>query len=172
MMKMRMLLLGLLIALAALLSILGHDDAARRTAVSFAHPAAAEDPVYQIAHLQPITPTGILAIKPVNSASVPSFPTASVINYIRQSPTIRSVIASPNRIVVSVKAAGALPSLIGTSTGLPPDYRVVYADITGRIVAPDAPASSTIGRLPTYTHGFAIFDAKTGNLLMDGGLRH
>ena len=55
--------------------------------------------------------------------------------------------------------------LNGASTGLPDDTPLCYVELTG-----DFTFSGPPGAEPHFARGFEVFDAKTGNLLLAGGL--
>ena len=56
------------------------------------------------------------------------------------------------------------------NTSIPDSYLLCFVRLTGRFVFAGPPTASGQATSLTYQHAYQVFDAKTGNLLMGGGL--
>jgi hypothetical protein len=72
----------------------------------------------------------------------------------------------PSVVRVAFLTSAQVSALLGgESTGVPDDTLLCYVELQGNFTFP-----SPQGTTQTFTKGVEVFDAQTGNLLMDGGL--
>lgn len=135
--------------------------------------AAAEQPASQVVHApaqRAISPiVGIQAIRPTKTYALPSFSVADVITYSSGKPLahtlVSSSLTSANMTVQFLPSKEVSARLFGEPTGLP-DSTLLCLVITRGTFTFSGPEGTTV----TYPIGYEVFDARTGNLLMWGGL--
>jgi hypothetical protein len=110
---------------------------------------------------------GVKALS-VNAGRIP-FTLEDVNDYIRTHRLAKNV-GDPSQLqaidLTFIDAGEVKKRLLGVSTGLPDKQRVGFATISGPIYIAGPPQSKTVH----FERGYAIFDSKTGNLLMSGTL--
>jgi hypothetical protein len=74
------------------------------------------------------------------------------------------------KIDCPLTAAQASAVLGGQSVNVPDSTPVCLVTLGGSFTFGVAPPHGEAATPPTYSDGFEVFDATTGNLLMDGGL--
>lgn len=116
-------------------------------------------------------PSGVPAIRlrtSPASTSIPAFTLQDAIDYVSTHPVPRAKLLAS--IVVTRGAFmtdGQLALLLhGESTGLPSSTIVCYIEFHGDVQFLNGPPGTT----PRFSKGYEVFDARTGNLLMWGGL--
>lgn len=119
--------------------------------------------------------TGVPAIKPhavISSGgagasdAVPTFTKADIVAWVSSTPFGAAVVGDPPPIVTSVAFltdAQVASKLHGEDPGIPPSSLVAYVRVSGTFAQ-----YSPLGGSPLIYHsGYLVFDAHTGNLLMD-----
>ncbi len=110
-------------------------------------------------------PTGRAAIKPTLSG-VPSFSLDAARAYAESGRipigVARNVHATDAKFLTSTEVSKRLD---GATTGLPDDAQLCFVEMQG-----DFTFAGPSGSDPHFTRGFEVFDAKSGNLLLSGGL--
>ena len=157
--RMKMVLSGLaLVAIAAIAFMAG---AATTT------PPLPMDPIYltRVANRTPTAGDGIPAIRPHLSGNGPTFTAADARAYVTTNGIGRVAIQGPINVTLVVfgSAAQIQGSYAHVDLGVGSDRLICYVEIQNTITI-----ANPAGRTLTYSHGFAIFDAHTGNLLGDG----
>jgi hypothetical protein len=118
-------------------------------------------------------PLGIPAIQPraamalVDSAG-PYYTEADVRQYVATNRPGFTVPGTPNPVVVSVKfmtAQQASAQLGGESMGVPDSTLLCLVWVSGTFQNTHGPVDNTT-TVPTFTQGWMVFDAHTGNLLV------
>ena len=97
----------------------------------------------------------------------PTFTREDVIAWIGKNP-IGSMIAlePPTLVKIEFTTAGDVMRQLYSSTGLPDSAPVCYVEFQGRFDSPHPP-----GATPVYTRAWEVFDGRTGNILMAGGIK-
>jgi hypothetical protein len=110
-------------------------------------------------------PTGQTAIRPRLSA-VPSFSAEDARAYAETAGMPRGAVRNVRVTQVAfLSSAQVSRRLGGISTGLPEEAPLCYVEMQGEFTFSDP-----LGGLLRFERGFEVFDARTGNLLVAGGL--
>lgn len=118
-------------------------------------------------------PQGVPAITPSRADALPSFTEAEVRDFVMTHPPGKGASSSQYTIVTvdcALTSSDLSRILRDINTGLPDALRVCYIELEGSFTF-IGPLSQPQGerRVVIYPRGFEVFDAKTGNLLLDGG---
>lgn len=111
--------------------------------------------------------TGMPAITP-QSEKIPSFSEEDVKQYVETAPLSRDIDESTKDTISAIKwlSAGEVSKLLDDEDmGVPDDTQLCYVELQGMFTFA-GPGKTTV----TYSKGFEVFDAQTGNLLVSGGL--
>lgn len=112
---------------------------------------------------------GVPDIRPNRPADDPSFTTSDVVSYVATRPlaqTTSSSILGPSAVTVQFLTSQVVSSrLAGEPTGLPSNTLLCFVEVHGTFVF-----LGPSGLTPSFHTGYEVFDARTGNLLMWGGL--
>lgn len=112
---------------------------------------------------------GSPAIRPTRKQIIPSFSSTDVVTYMSGRPLARTL--SSSKLSSAYMTVQFLPSkmvsarLLGEPTGLPDSTLLCLVIAHGTFTF-----SGPEGTMVTYPVGYEVFDARTGNLLMWGGL--
>jgi hypothetical protein len=119
---------------------------------------------------QPIT--GVAAITP-HLPAIPSFTIDDMAAYVRNHPLPDTLAVggtsagSPTILRNTFLASGEASTLLGSLTGRPDGALLGFVELQGSFAFTGAVPAPPI----VYPYAFVLFDAQTGNLLMDGGLQ-
>lgn len=123
-------------------------------------------------------PVGVPAIHPHSSANgsaaagtepSPTFSVSDAVTYVKTHSIPRAVAVHGTLSVATAKfmsSKAASTTLKGESIGLPDDATVCYVELQGATVSFAGPGGTVV----TFSRVYELFDAQSGNLLMDGGL--
>jgi hypothetical protein len=119
----------------------------------------------------PKPPFGVPGVAVTNPGEVPGYTASEVEVYVRTHPLPRSLPDSHvGTVTVSFLFAGDVSILLeGTDIGRPPNVVVCYVEMSGTFYVAAPPKPGQPNATLTLTHGFAVFDAATGKLLLSGG---
>jgi hypothetical protein len=111
---------------------------------------------------------GAPGIKP-HLGGVPAFTTDDMAAFLKSHPLPQNFGGGDQPTIVTTVflAGGDLRALLGTAAGRPDAVPVGYVLLKGRFVFLGAGPTSPP---PSFPYAYALFDARTGNLLMYGGL--
>jgi|GEM_PF-2526573 hypothetical protein len=113
----------------------------------------------------PTPPQGIPAIKPTLPGSIPAFTTADVLAFVTAYPHPDRDPSKPPPVVTSAEflTSSEVSARLNVSTGQPPGALLCLVTSQGsfRVAGP-------AGAIRTGTVGYQVFDASTGNLLLEG----
>jgi hypothetical protein len=126
-------------------------------------------PVYDPGPPKP--PFGIPGVPVTRPGQVPGYTESEVEAYVRTNPLPRSLPESQvATVTVSFQMAGDVSALLeGTDVGRPANVLVCYVEMSGTFYVAAPPKPGQPHATLTLTHGFAVFDAATGKLLLSGG---
>jgi hypothetical protein len=114
-------------------------------------------------------PAGAPGIKP-HLGGVPAFTTDDMAAYVKNNALPQNVGGgdqTPTIVTNAFLTGGDLRALLGTSDQQPDAAPVGYVLLKGHFAFPGAGPNNSPASFP---YAFVLFDAQTGNLLMDGGL--
>jgi hypothetical protein len=119
----------------------------------------------------PKPPFGVSGIAVTRPGQVPAFTAGEAELYVRTHPLPRSLPDSHIvTVAVSFELAGDVSALLeGTDVGRPANVVVCYVEMSGTFYVAAPPKPGQPHTTLTLMHGFAVFDAATGNLLLSGG---
>jgi hypothetical protein len=172
--------LGIAVAVLAGGVVLGQQDAAAASqsaglpvTAPTLPPLPSAPPTYPAQTPQPVQ--GLPAIAPTRPGQIPAFETEAVQAWVTRHPMPGAAPTTTAPTVVqvdcSLNAAQASKVLDGQSVNVPDGTPVCLVTLRGSFTFDDVPPPHGAKVTPpTYTEGFEVFDAMTGNLLMDGGL--
>jgi hypothetical protein len=149
-------------------------DAAGATAErSTFPPLPSVPPTYPQQTPQPLQ--GMPAVTPTRPGQIPAFDTEALRTWVTHHPLPGTAPATTMPTVASIDcsltAVQASKSLDGQSVNVPDGTPVCLVVVMGSFTFADVPPPRGTAVTPTsYPDGFEVFDATTGNLLMDGGL--
>lgn len=135
----------------------------------------AEPPTYPTRPSQ--RPTGIPAISPTLQ-QIPAFSKQDVSNYVNTHAMPGNLAPRANVRVLQFLCGPVAPTLTAIlggpiTTGLPDDTLVCFVELQGTFIfaGPAVPSADHPQRQQvSFTLGFEVFDATTGNLLIEGGI--
>lgn len=115
-------------------------------------------------------PTGAPAIRPRTTtadASTPAFTVADVEQYVTTNslPHALPTTVRPTIVKITFLTSQQVSTLLHTTTGLPDATLLCYVELQGSFTFAGPRGTTT----PTFSTGFEVFDAHTGNLLISGG---
>jgi hypothetical protein len=120
----------------------------------------------------PLQPVGATAITPT-SKDTPAFTKDDVIRYVKTH-NIPFNIASLSDIssvqVSFITSKEVNDRLNRSNTNIPDNYLLCFVELTGKFEFPGPPDANGKPTLGVYQSAYEVFDAKTGNLLLGGGL--
>jgi hypothetical protein len=120
----------------------------------------------------PQQPVGVKAITPTSNG-IPAFTKGDVIKYVKthNMPFNVAPLSDITDVQVSFITSKEVNALLNRqNTHIPDNYLLCFVTLTGKFIFPGPPTVDGKTSSATYQHAFEIFDAKTGNLLMGGGL--
>ncbi len=120
----------------------------------------------------PQQPVGVKAITPT-SDGIPAFTKEDVIKYVKTHniPFNATPLSDITDVQVSFITSKEVNDLLNRqNTHIPDNYLLCFVTLTGKFIFPGPPTVDGKTLSATYQRAFEVFDAKTGNLLMGGGL--
>lgn len=122
-------------------------------------------------------PTGIAAMRPTRPNQTPAFTVDELRQFLVTTPGAfgnnKASEVTINRIDCNNKTSDVSAILRRANTGLSDDMALCYVEFTGTVTYYGLPSPrSPHGTVLTFHTGFRVFDAKTGNLMLTGGLEH
>jgi hypothetical protein len=120
----------------------------------------------------PQQPVGVKAITPTSN-DVPAFTKDDVIKYVKTHniPFNVAPLSDITDVQVSFITSKEVNARLNRqNTHIPDNYLLCFVTLTGKFIFPGPPTVDGKTSSATYQRAFEVFDAKTGNLLMGGGL--
>jgi hypothetical protein len=122
-------------------------------------------------------PTGVPAMHPTRPNQIPAFTLEELRQYLIGTPGVlgnnKPSDVNITRIDCHMRGGDVGGILQRVDTGLSNDISVCYVEFSGTVTYYAPPSlRSPRGTVLTFQTGFRVFDAKTGNLLLTGGLDH
>ena len=119
--------------------------------------------------------TGTPAMHPTHPDQTPAFTADELKQYLMSTPgafgTEKASAVKIMRIDCNMKGGDVGGVLQRVETGLSNDMSVCYVEYSGTFTYYGLPSKrSARGTMLTFNTGFQVFDAKTGNLMLTGGL--
>jgi hypothetical protein len=120
-------------------------------------------------------PRGVEAVRPTKAGAVPAFAPEDLANFVQTHPVLVVGQLEPQPKVTTLDCSYTAKGLAGVLrnkvTGLPDDMRVCYVELQGKFAVRTPPSKQKSGpQTLVFDKGFEVFDARTGNLMLSGGL--
>lgn len=121
-------------------------------------------------------PTGAPGMRPTHPGQTPSYTKDELKQYLLSTPgafgTNKPSAVKITRLDCDTNG-GDIGAILGRVNMLPSAMLVCYVEFQGTVTYSGLPSQhSPRGTFLTFSTGFRVFDAKTGNLLLAGGLDH